>query len=222
MRLRQGPETLSRVHRGSSNGLVEPGRSPEVKRNYECMVLLDNREVRNGWEALKGTVSSLFEKHGAEIKSARRWDERPLAYPIKGHTRATYLHMAAVADTDQVAAVRRDLQFADPVIRSLITAVEEFPAELHEPEEAFDESVVPLGDEPPAQEEKESKDEDTKEDGKADAKKDDAKKDDAKAEAKADDGDDAAKKDDAKGDDAASGDAEAKTEETTEAKKEES
>lgn len=122
-----------------------------MKRNYECMVLLDNREVRNGWQQLKDQVAGLFQKHGAEIKTARRWDERPLAYPIKGHTRATYLHMAAIADTDQVAAVRRDLQFADAVLRSLILQVEEFPTELHEPEEHFDETAVPLGDEPVAE-----------------------------------------------------------------------
>ena len=42
------------------------------------MLLLDNREVKRGWEELKTSVNGLFEKHGAEVVSARRWDERRL------------------------------------------------------------------------------------------------------------------------------------------------
>ena len=60
-------------------------------RTYECMCLLDNGEVRKGWEPLKEAVAGLFTKHGAKILSNRRWDERRLAYPIEGHNRATYL-----------------------------------------------------------------------------------------------------------------------------------
>ena len=60
-------------------------------RTYECMCLLDNREVRKGWQPLKDAVAGVFNKHGARILSARRWDERRLAYAIKGQQRGTYL-----------------------------------------------------------------------------------------------------------------------------------
>src|SRR5690606_3284976 len=55
-----------------------------VTQTYECMVLVHNQEVRKGWQACKQAVVDLFTKHNAQVLSARRWDERKLAYPIKG------------------------------------------------------------------------------------------------------------------------------------------
>ena len=49
-------------------------------RNYECMCLLDNAEVRKGWEPLKEAVAGLFTKHEAKVLSNRRWDLPPLLF----------------------------------------------------------------------------------------------------------------------------------------------
>ena len=117
-------------------------------RTYECMCLLDNREVRKGWQPLKETVAGTFKKHGAEMISARRWDERRLAYPIKGQHRATYLLAYFKADPQQVAGIRRDLQFSESVLRSLVLACEEVPASAHEPEADFDVNAIPVDDSP--------------------------------------------------------------------------
>lgn len=117
-------------------------------RTYECMCLLDNREVRKGWQALKDSVAGLFTKHGAQILSARRWDERRLAYPIKGQQRATYLLAYLKADTQQVAGIRRDLQFSDSVLRSLVLSCEEIPQSAYEPEAEFDVNAIPVDDSP--------------------------------------------------------------------------
>lgn len=119
-------------------------------RTYECMCLLDNREVRKGWQALKDSVAGLFTKHGAQILSARRWDERRLAYPIKGQQRATYLLAYLKADTQQLAGIRRDLQFSDSVLRSLVLSCEEVPQSAYEPEADFDVNAIPVDDSPMA------------------------------------------------------------------------
>ena len=55
------------------------------------MFLLDNQVVRVDYKAAKAVVIDTLKKHGAEIVSARRWDERRLAYPIAGRQRATFL-----------------------------------------------------------------------------------------------------------------------------------
>lgn len=117
-------------------------------RTYECMCLLDNREVRKGWQPLKEAVTGLFKKHGAELLSARRWDERRLAYPIKGQHRATYLLSYFKADTQQLTALRRDLQFSEVVLRSLVLAAEDVPASAYEPEAEFDVNAIPVDDSP--------------------------------------------------------------------------
>lgn len=117
-----------------------------MKRTYEAMVLLDNREVKQGWQALKDQVCGLFTKHGASIKSAKRWDERRLAYPIKHQLRGTYMLAYFEAETAEIAAIRRELDYAEAVFRHMTFACEEIPADAYEPEAEFDEAAVRVED----------------------------------------------------------------------------
>jgi ribosomal protein S6 len=120
-------------------------------RTYECMCLLDNREVRKGWQPLKDAVAGIFTKHGAKILSSRRWDERRLAYTINGQNRGTYLLIYFACDTQAVAAIRRDLQFNESVLRNLLVDCAEVPQGAYEPETAFDVNAIPADDAPPAE-----------------------------------------------------------------------
>lgn len=119
-------------------------------RTYECMCLLDNREVRKGWQPLKDAVTGVFTKHGAKILSSRRWDERRLAYSIRGQQRGTYLLVYFAADTQSLTAVRRDLQFNESVLRNLLVECAEVPQSAYEPEAAFDVNAIPADDAPAA------------------------------------------------------------------------
>lgn len=116
------------------------------------MCLLDNREVRKGWEPLKTAVGNLFTKHGVKVLSSRRWDERRLAYPINGQHRATYLLTYFAGDPQFIAGVRRDLEFSESVMRYLVTECDEVPQSAYEPEAAFDVNAIPVDDAPDAPE----------------------------------------------------------------------
>ncbi|MEZ6037550.1 MAG: 30S ribosomal protein S6 [Planctomycetota bacterium] len=118
----------------------------ERNRTYECMCVLDNREVRKGWEPLKSAVTGLFTKHEAKVISSRRWDERRLAYPINGQNRATYLLVYFSSDTDAIGHLRRDLEFSEPVMRYMITDCAEVPQAAYEPEAEFDVNAIPGDD----------------------------------------------------------------------------
>lgn len=120
-----------------------------MQRTYECMLLLDNREVRQGWQPLKDAVTGVFRKHGAEVVSARRWDERRLAYSIRGQRRATYLLVYYRAESNANAAIRRDLEFTEAVLRHLAIVCDEIPPLAFEPETEFDVTTLAV-DEPPA------------------------------------------------------------------------
>lgn len=122
----------------------------EQTRTYECMCLLDNREVRKGWEPIKQVVTGMFNKHGVEVLSARRWDERRLAFPIKGQERGTYLLTYVKGNATQLNGVRRDLQFSDSVLRNLMLVCDAVPEEAYEPEAEFDVNTIPFDDEPEA------------------------------------------------------------------------
>ncbi len=102
------------------------------------MVLLDNREVKKGWNEIKALVNGLLEKHGAKVLSSKLWGERRLAYPIGHQNRATYLLAYFSSDTSAVAMIRRELGLSEPVLRSLISVCDEVPASAHEPEVEFD------------------------------------------------------------------------------------
>lgn len=117
-------------------------------RTYECMCLLDNREVRKGWQPLKDAVVGQFTKHGAKVLSSRRWDERRLAYPIKGQLRGTYLLVYFAADTQALTGIRRDLQFNESLLRYLLLECAEVPQAAYEPEADFDVNTIPSDDAP--------------------------------------------------------------------------
>ena len=116
------------------------------------MCLLDNAEVRKGWEPLKEAVAGLFTKHEAKVLSNRRWDERRLAYPIKGQQRATYLLLFFAADTQTLPAIRRELEFSESMIRYMITECDDIPADAYEPEAEFDVDAIPEDDAPAIEE----------------------------------------------------------------------
>jgi small subunit ribosomal protein S6 len=97
-------------------------------RLYETMFLLDNQMVREDWNKAKGTVLDLLQKHGAKVLTARRWDERRLAYPIAGRKRATYLlaYFEAAGD-EHLTALRRDLELNERILRYLMLKVDKVP-----------------------------------------------------------------------------------------------
>jgi small subunit ribosomal protein S6 len=113
------------------------------------MCLLDNREVRKGWQPLKDSVLAMFTKHGAKVLSGRRWDERRLAYAINGQQRGTYLLVYFSANTQVLSAIRRDLQFNESLLRFLLVDCEDVPQTAYEPEAAFDINTIPADDTPP-------------------------------------------------------------------------
>lgn len=94
---------------------------------YEGMFLLDNDVVREGYEGAKALVTSALDKHGATLLSARRWDERRLAYPISGRRRATFLIAYYQIDGGEMPGLRREFDLSEKVLRYLFTSVDAVP-----------------------------------------------------------------------------------------------
>jgi len=97
---------------------------------YQAMFLLDNGEVRDqGFNAVRDWVKTTLEKHGADVKVLRLWEERQLAYPIQGRTRATYLLGYLEATQETVSKTKREMYLLGPVFRVLFLKEDEVPAE---------------------------------------------------------------------------------------------
>jgi small subunit ribosomal protein S6 len=100
-----------------------------MSRLYEMMFVIDNNAVRAGWSEAKATVTGLIEKHGGSVKTARRWGERRLAYPIRHRRRGTYLLSYGEIDPAEVAGLRRELDLSETVLRYLVLQAGEIPAD---------------------------------------------------------------------------------------------
>ena len=98
-----------------------------MSRIYEIMYLLDNNAVRAGWKEAKAAATGLIEKHGGKVLSARRWDERALAYPIRQRRRGTYLLTYATLEGKGSAELRRELDLSESILRYLILSAEGVP-----------------------------------------------------------------------------------------------
>jgi len=96
-----------------------------VVRLYEGMFLLDSGRAGKEWDAVQAEMTALLGKHGASVAKMGRWDERKLAYEIKGHRRATYLLTYFHADPTSIDGIRRDCSLSTLVIRNLILARED-------------------------------------------------------------------------------------------------
>jgi len=99
---------------------------------YECMFLLDNTVVREDWKKAKAVISDAVLKHGGNVVTSRRWDERRLAYPIKNKNRATFVLCHLDMAGSKLPELRRELELSERILRYLILAVDEIPATEHE------------------------------------------------------------------------------------------
>jgi small subunit ribosomal protein S6 len=91
------------------------------------MLLLDNQAVRAGWREAKAAVTEVLTKHGARVATARRFDERKLAYPIKGKKRGTYLLAYYEIDPAGTDGLRRELDLSETVLRYIQIGAESVP-----------------------------------------------------------------------------------------------
>lgn len=91
---------------------------------YEGMFILDPTKYARDPAAATQQVTDLITQAGGTILAARLWDERKLAYPIKGHKRGAYWLTYFKMDGGGVSPLERQCQITDDILRSLILKVE--------------------------------------------------------------------------------------------------
>ena len=95
---------------------------------YEAMFLFDST-FASDFAKVEQEVGRLMERAGAEIVVCRKWDERKLAYDIKGHKRGCYVLTFFRADPGRITGIERDAQLSEPVLRVLILRADHMTAE---------------------------------------------------------------------------------------------
>ena len=92
--------------------------------SYECLFLLDPTKTAADMDGVKGQLHGTLEKYGAEIIASRKWDDRKLAYPIKGHKKGVYHLTYFKADSRKMTEIDHDFRLNENILRHLISAID--------------------------------------------------------------------------------------------------
>ncbi|MGD2094819.1 MAG: 30S ribosomal protein S6 [Phycisphaerales bacterium] len=98
-------------------------------RLYEGMFLIDSALASTDWDGTLATIRTILEKAEAEIVSIRKWDERKLAYEIKGKSRGTYILCYFKADGDRIQGIEKAVTLSEQIMRVLILNAERLTPE---------------------------------------------------------------------------------------------
>jgi len=100
----------------------------EQKRIYEGLFLFPQTVTAN----LQGAVDhiqELLKRADAEVVSLSKWDERRLAYEIKGNKRGVYFLAYFHAPASKLAAFERDCNLSEQILRAMVTRADHVPEE---------------------------------------------------------------------------------------------
>ncbi|MBN2022893.1 MAG: 30S ribosomal protein S6 [Pirellulales bacterium] len=91
---------------------------------YEGMFILDSNRFGRDAEAVSGQVARIIEEAGGTVLVSRLWEERRLAYPIKGHRKGTYWLSYFRLEGPKLAWIERQCQLSDSMLRFLFLKVD--------------------------------------------------------------------------------------------------
>jgi len=91
---------------------------------YEGMFILDSNRFGRDSETVSGQVPTMIEKLGGEMLVSRLWDERRLAFPIKGQRKGTYWLTYFRLESTRLDELKRQFQITEDIIRVLFLKVD--------------------------------------------------------------------------------------------------
>lgn len=91
---------------------------------YEGMFLVDSSKAGADWDGIVAAIRTILEKAGAEIDSIRKWDDRRLAYDIKGKSRGTYILSYFRVDGGRIQNIEKAVRLSEKIMRVLILSAE--------------------------------------------------------------------------------------------------
>jgi small subunit ribosomal protein S6 len=119
-------KTVVKSKRRTPFGKKSAKREPKL---YEAMFLVDSDEAAADWDGVNTTIKNILKKAGAEIVSITKWDDRKLAYEIKGKSKGTYILCYFRAEGGRLRDIERDVQLSERIMRVLILCAEHIAAE---------------------------------------------------------------------------------------------
>ena len=91
---------------------------------YDGMFILDAGRYGRDPEGLSGQITKVIQELGGEILVSRLWEERRLAYSIRGQRKGVYWLTYFRLPGDRLGALRQRFQLNDSILRMLFVKVD--------------------------------------------------------------------------------------------------
>ncbi len=91
---------------------------------YEGMFILDSNRFARDREKVSGQIAKIIQEAGGEMLVSRLWEERRLAYAIKGHRKGTYWLAYFRLPGGTLSEIRQKFRLSDSILRLLFLKVD--------------------------------------------------------------------------------------------------
>lgn len=102
--------------------------SNDRKYYYEAMFLM-SQSVAADLGGAVAHINEILARGHAEVVAMRKWDERRLAYEIKGQKRGVYILAYFKAASKDIAHIERDCNLSEKVLRTLLLRADHMTVE---------------------------------------------------------------------------------------------
>jgi small subunit ribosomal protein S6 len=108
-----------------------------VKKLYEGLFLVDSSLAASDWDGVTASIEKAFSRADADVVEMKKWDERRLAYDVKGKSRGTYILAYFNCDPLKILGIERDVTLSESIARVLILRTDKMNKEDLEKEVPF-------------------------------------------------------------------------------------
>ena len=91
---------------------------------YEGMFILDSNRYARDPAGVAGKIPEMVQRLGGTMLASRLWEDRRLAYPIKGQRKGAYWLTYFKLDSKQLTTLNRETRLNDNILRALFLKVE--------------------------------------------------------------------------------------------------
>jgi small subunit ribosomal protein S6 len=91
---------------------------------YEGLFIFDPVRYAREPDVLSRQINQMIESAGGEVLVSRLWEERRLAYPIKGHRKGAYWLTYFRADSSRLQEVHRASQLNEAILRFMFVKID--------------------------------------------------------------------------------------------------
>jgi small subunit ribosomal protein S6 len=96
---------------------------------YEGLFLFPQSSVSD-LQGAHDHVLEILQRAGAEILSMKKWDERRLAFEVRGNKRGVYFLVYFKAKGNKLAQIERDCSLSEELLRAMVTRADQVPQDV--------------------------------------------------------------------------------------------